>query len=69
MAGRRPGQLFDQSPGGEGGQRSSAQYEDGLLSVGPGLERQDNVERVPANDQGVYRGEELLIAVRDVAAW
>jgi hypothetical protein len=51
-----------------GGERTGAEHDYQLLTIGPCIEGQDGFERLAANDQGIYRGHEFIVAMRFPAA-
>src|SRR2546428_338576 len=61
--GRSPRHALHHSPEGGGGQRASAEHENGLLTIRPGVKGQDRLEGLAANDKRIHRGHELIVAV------
>src|SRR2546427_1464195 len=51
------------APGGVGGERTSAEHENGLLPIGPGAKGQDRLESLAADDQRIHRCHELIVAM------
>src|SRR4029434_3582470 len=45
------------------GERTGAEYEHELLTIGPGIEGQNRFECLAADDQGLHRVHELIVAV------
>ena len=66
--GRIPRHTLHHGPGRSGGERASAEHEDGLLTIGPRVEGQDRLEGLAADDQRIHRGHELVVAVGFAAA-
>ena len=65
---RRTGHVFDSSAGWCWRERSRAEHEHRFVSIRPRPETQDDVVRVASHDEGVHSGDELIVAVRLIAA-
>src|SRR5437667_5684851 len=66
--GRIPRHTLHRSPERGRGERARAEHENGFLTVGPRVERQDRLESLPADDKRIHRGNELIVAMRFAAA-
>ena len=65
--GQRPGNAHHRSIQ-EQRHRASAEHEDRLLAVGPGVKSQYRLVRLAPNDHRIHRGHELVVAVGFAAA-
>ena len=59
----RPRHPLDYRSVWRGGERTGAEHEYELLTIGPGIEGQNRFECLAADDQGIYRGHELIVAM------
>src|SRR5213592_1103728 len=66
--GRSAGHSLHHGPRRSGGDRTTAEHENGLLAVGPPVEAQDRLECLAADDECVHGGNELIVPVRFVTA-
>ena len=61
--GRSPRHTLHHGPERGGGERVSAEHENGLLTIRPRAKGQDRLVRLAAYDQRIHRGHERIIAV------
>ena len=65
---RLTGHMLDHCAGRSGRDLVSAEYENGLLPIGPRVKSQHRLESLTADDQRIDRGHELVVAVWFTAA-
>src|SRR5204862_3129931 len=61
--GRGPRHMLHHSTLRGGSERLSAEHENRLLTIRPGVKSQDRLEGLATHDQRIHRGHELFVAV------
>src|SRR5207247_6643938 len=67
--GRSSGHLLHYCPRRSRSNRTTAEHEDRLLSVGPLVKAEGRLEGLSADDQCIHRGHEFLVAMRFNLGW
>src|SRR5206468_10146964 len=67
--GRSSGHLLHYCPRRSRSNRTTAEHEDRLLSVGPLVKAEGRLEGLSADDQRIHRGHEFLVAMRFNLDW
>src|SRR5207247_10511912 len=67
--GRSSGHLLHYCPRRSRSNRTTAEHEDRLLSVGPLVKAEGRLEGLSADDQRIHRGHEFLVPMRFNLGW